>query len=44
MRKDGLMRSRNPMARDLRQPKYRTRVVKAKNKIIPRKQKHKGVR
>jgi len=35
------MRTRNPMARDLRQPKYRPRVVKAKNKVLPRKQKYK---
>jgi len=35
------MKTRNPMARDLRQPKYRPRVVRAKNKILPRKAKHK---
>jgi hypothetical protein len=34
---------RNPMARDLRQPKYKTRVVPDKKKPRPvRKEKHKG--
>jgi len=36
-----MKRTRNPMAKDLRQPKYRPRVVEAKVKVIPRKQKHK---
>jgi len=36
------MKTRNPMARDLRTPKYRTQVVKLKNKTLPRKAKHKG--
>tara|TARA_R100000951_G_scaffold109339_1_gene106317 strand:- start:680 stop:799 length:120 start_codon:yes stop_codon:yes gene_type:complete len=36
-----MLSKQNPMARDLRQPKYRMRVVQAKNKILPRKQKHK---
>ena len=31
----------NPMAHDLRQPKYRKRVVQLKNKKLPRKAKHK---
>ena len=35
-------RTRNPMARDLRQPKYRSRVVDRKDKIKYRKRKHKG--
>jgi hypothetical protein len=33
---------RNPMARDLRQPKYKIRVVSDKTKIIPRKKKYKN--
>jgi hypothetical protein len=34
---------RNPMARDLRQPKYKLRVVPDKKKPKPiRKEKHKG--
>jgi hypothetical protein len=32
----------NPMAKDLRQPKYRQRVVMEKKKTIYRKRKHKG--
>ena len=33
----------NPMAKDLRQPKYRQRVVPDKKKPVPnRKSKHKG--
>jgi len=31
----------NPMAKDLRQPKYRKRVVADKTKKLPRKEKHK---
>lgn len=33
---------KNPMAKDLRQPKYHMRVVPDKTKTIPRKSKHKG--
>lgn len=36
------MKTRNPMARDLRTPKYRTRVVQMKTKKLARKAKHKG--
>ena len=35
-------RTRDPMARDLRTPKYRKRVVEPKKKTIPRKRKHKN--
>ena len=35
------IRTRDPMARDLRQPKYRKRVIEPKNKHIPRKAKYK---
>jgi len=35
-----MKRTRDPMAKDLRQPKYRPRVVQSKVKVIPRKQKH----
>ncbi len=41
MMKKGKSRS-NPMAKDLRQPKYRMRVVEPKKKTIYRKRKHKG--
>jgi len=35
---------RNPMAQDLRQPKYKQQVIPNKKKPVPkRKQKHKGV-
>ena len=34
-------KKRDPMARDLRTPKYRPRVVPDKSKKIPRKRKHK---
>lgn len=38
-----MKRKRNPMARDLLQPKYRSRVVPDKKKPKPqRKRKHKG--
>ena len=36
------MRKPNPMAKDLRQPKYRPRVVADKTKRPPRKRKHKN--
>ena len=36
------MKSRNPMARDLRTPKYRPRVVENKKKSHYKKRKHKG--
>jgi len=35
-----MARTRNPMARDLRTPKYKLRVVEPKNKKLPRKTKH----
>ena len=35
------MKKRDPMARDLRTPKYKPRVVQRKDKVIPRKEKHK---
>jgi len=38
----GKLRNRDPMAKDLRQPKYRPRVVESKRKKPPRKRKHKG--
>lgn len=34
------MKKRDPMARDLRTPKYKPRVVQRKDKVIPRKEKH----
>jgi len=37
------IRKRNPMALDLRQPKYKLRVVATKHKKLHRKRKHKGV-
>ena len=37
------MKKPNPMARDLRQPKYRLRIIPNKKKPVPvRKEKHKG--
>jgi hypothetical protein len=36
------MKTRNPMARDLRTAKYRPQVVRRKDKTLPRKAKHKG--
>ena len=36
-------RKKNPMALDLRQPKYRLRVVETKRNQLHRKRKHKGV-
>lgn len=38
-----MKRTKDPMAKDLRQPKYRLRVIEKKNKVLPRKQKHKKV-
>ena len=35
-------RKTNPMAKDLRHPKYSVRVVKIKNKKLHRKRKHKN--
>lgn len=35
-------RTRNPMARDLMTPKYRTRIVESKRGRTGRKAKHKG--
>ena len=37
----GKTRRQNPMAKDLRQPKYRLRVIPNKKKKLPRKEKHK---
>lgn len=42
MKSPKVTKSRDPIARDLRTPKYRPRVVEDKSKRPPRKQKHKG--
>jgi hypothetical protein len=40
-----MKRKRNPMAKDLLQPKYRQRVVPDKKKpVLSRKKKHKGIK
>ena len=36
------LKPRNPIAKELRSPKYRKRVEKLKVKTIPRKSKHKS--
>ena len=37
------MKTRNPMAREVRSVKYRPQVIKMKNKTLARKAKHKGI-
>jgi hypothetical protein len=39
--KKPLPKPRNPVAKELRNPKFRSRVVQSKKKVIPRKRKHK---
>lgn len=36
-------RTLDPMARDLRQPKYRPLVIPNKKKLIPRRKKNEGI-